>query len=218
MVAGTSDLKWLLAENEIDIKIQALFFHFKFGTMKLFCGLGDTRSEVKDCLRDQFGLNVADGLRERQQVAAIQAVWDAAVAFVAKETAARAEARAGRYPRPVALTEQKAMRDVFELQFGKLERHLVPSMSYIGLKSDDVEEDEIRPEDLALVTSKADLEPDLLHPTIDMEGRLGIRRGSKNGHAPRNAEELRVKVALMGNCWLFLKAKAHESCLAQGFG
>ena len=205
--AGASDLKWLLAENNVGIDIQEVLFHFGFTSIRMFMGLGDTRAEVKETMKDQFGVAVGDGLAQRQQVAAVQAAWDAASAFVAREATAKADARAGRYARPIAMTDQQAMQDAFEKEFGEMPWSMVPSKTYLGLKSEDVEDNEIRVEELAAVSSKDDAEDDLLHSGLDDQGRVVVRKGAKNGKPPKNSEELRSKMDLMSNCWLFLKTK-----------
>ena len=46
MAAGASDLKWLLADNQVSDEIQAVLFHFRFTSLKMFTGLGDSRAEV----------------------------------------------------------------------------------------------------------------------------------------------------------------------------
>lgn len=208
LLSASSDLKWLLADHRVSEEVQVVLYHYNFSTLPMFQGLGDTRTEVKETLKNQFQLDATASLADRQQVAAIQAAWDAAAVYIAKEAAARAEAKTSHFPRPVCITEQQAMKAAHELNVGsKLPRRLIPSKAYLGLKSEDVENNELTAETLAQVTSKNDVEEDGVTPGLDDSGRFILRRSAKKGTAPVTTEELREKLTVMGNCWLFLKTK-----------
>ena len=207
LAAASSELKWLASENEVGVVVQAAIYNAGFHSVKMFMGLGDSRAEVKETLRTQLGINPADSMEERRQVAAVQAMWDSANLYVSRETSAKAEARAHNLPRAVCFTEHKAMRVAVESQFGKLPRNLTPSKAYIGLKGEDIEDNEIRVEPLSEVSSREEAEVDLLLPAFDENGRIMIRKTPKSSKAPASTEELRDKLILMSNCWLFLKSK-----------
>lgn len=65
------------------------------------------RNLVKETLKDHFGLAVADGIAQRQQIATVQAACDAATAYVSREALAKADARAGRWARPMGITDKR---------------------------------------------------------------------------------------------------------------
>ena len=48
--AAPSDLKWVLADNEVDGAVQAALYHRGFTKIAIFLGLGETRVEVRDAL------------------------------------------------------------------------------------------------------------------------------------------------------------------------
>ena len=42
LLGAASDLKWMLAEHRVDEEVQVVLYHYKFDTLKMFQGLGDT--------------------------------------------------------------------------------------------------------------------------------------------------------------------------------
>ena len=56
MESASSDLKWLLADNDVSEDIQAVLFHVGVRHMKIFSGLGESRAEVRTALKADIGL------------------------------------------------------------------------------------------------------------------------------------------------------------------
>ena len=54
-----------MADNEVDTAAQEVIFHNRFHRTTLFKGLGGTRMEVKDMLKDHMGLEAGEGLVAR---------------------------------------------------------------------------------------------------------------------------------------------------------
>ena len=206
MSAAASDLKWVLAENGVEDDVQCVLSHNRFKTLKLFTGLGETRVEVRESLRE-MGLVATDGLPQRQQIATVLSAWTAAKDYISKGSTARAEARAHRMPRPIGPTEYQAMRQAVETQYGKIKNAEAPSKSYVGVKAENVEDNEIIAEELTEVTSKSETEVDMLTATLGEGGTLVVKKGTKHGKNPTGTEELRTKLTIMNNCWLYLKTK-----------
>ena len=208
--AAQSDLKWLMADNEVPQAVQQALYHGGYTKVKIFAGLGESRTEVRDALRTDFGLSTADGVAARQQVALTVAAWDAAREFVSRETSRRAEAQASRFPRAITSIEHIAMRDAFERKYGRIREGETPSVHFLGRKTEDIENDEPRPEQLKQVTSKEDAEVEFLHAEVGENGQIRVNRGSRDGGSPSTPEELRAKHKLIGNAWIFLRTK-HEN-------
>jgi hypothetical protein len=177
--AGQSDLKWLLADQEVPLPVQSALFHLGFTKMRVFAGLGETRIEVKEALKKDFGLDGADDLQSRQSVALVLAAWEASKEYVARDAAKRAEAHSSRLPRALSPVEHLAMRDAFEAKFGHLRDSEVPSPYFLGRKTEEVENNEPKPERLAEVTSREDNEEDFMTAEINEMGLVKVRRGAK---------------------------------------
>ena len=90
--------------------------------------------------------------------------------------------------------DHQAMKGAHEARYGQLDNDAVPGKHYLGTKMLDIDENEPKAEDLKQVTSKSDGEVDYLMADVGGEGVLKVRRGTKDGHAPTNPEELRKKL------------------------
>eukprot|EP00973_Karenia_brevis_P036282 5004906-Karenia_brevis.AAC.1 len=123
-----------MADNEVSEDIQAVLFAGGFDRLSTFTGLGETRAEVRDTLRDDFSIDASESLSFRVQVARLLATWDAARLQVTKEESAKADARASQVDRPAPTMEHTFMRTSFEKIYGKLLQDETPSRQYIGLK------------------------------------------------------------------------------------
>ena len=137
VAAADSDLKWLLSDNGVKIEVQAALFRAGFSKLKVFVGIGETRIESRDALRTDLGLDPADGVDSRSQVAMVLAAWDAARATLTHELKAKAEYKAAEIARPVPLQELSILRAAFEARWYVLDSRLVPSKSYLGTKQEE---------------------------------------------------------------------------------
>ena len=204
-----SDLKWLLSENGVSVEAQLVLFHFGLKKLRLFAGLADDKTDLRNMLKDQFGVDPDTSIQERLVVATVVVAWQAAQNYIVEDDKKKAEARASKIPKALTPVEHQAMRKAFEAQWGSLQKWEVPSKSYLGLKQEDIEDDEPKAEKLTEVFSKDDSED--LHLTADVDiasgGLIKIKKGAQHGVMPQDPEELRVKLRIMGNAWLFLKTK-----------
>eukprot|EP00973_Karenia_brevis_P034426 4748594-Karenia_brevis.AAC.1 len=75
--------------------------------------------------------------------------------------------------------EHTFMRTAYEKQFGRLLAEEIPSKAYMGVKTIDVEEDEPKAERLTEVTGISELQEDFLTTSINENGLVMIKKGSK---------------------------------------
>ena len=202
-----SNLRWILDDNEVEQDVQVALYHVGFVKLRIFVGPGESRQEVRQALKESFGLDVAADLKTRQRVAMVLAACDGAKDYSAKETAVRVEAQTSRLPRPINAIEHLATRESYEKRFIKLRDSEVPSKHFLGKKTEDVEENDPKVERLQEVTSKEDGEEEYLTTDFDDSGVIKVRRGGRDGKLPTSPEELRAKHKLIGNPWLFMKSK-----------
>ena len=202
-----TDLAWILSDCEVNVHLQGVIIHSGFDRIKRFIGLGETRAEVKGALLSHLGLDPAESLAMRVQVASILSAWETAKDHITKESSAKMEAKAAGCVRPVGQTEHQAMRKSYEAQWGKLRNDECPSRSYLGYKNDEVEENEPKAESLKEVHAKDEPEQDFLSTAISVDGQIKVRKGSMTSKEPDDPEQLRAKWKLISACWLFLKLK-----------
>ena len=204
--SAQSDLHWILDDNEVEQDVQVALYHVGFVKLRIFVGLGESRQEVRQALKESFGLDVAADLKTRQRVAMVLAAWDGAKDYSAKETAVRVEAQTSRLPGPINAIEHLSLRESYEKRFTKLRDSEVPSKHFLGKKTEDVEENDPKVERLQEGTSKNG-EGEYLTTDVDDSGVIKVRRGGRDGKLPTSPEEFRAKHKLIGNAWLFMKSK-----------
>eukprot|EP00973_Karenia_brevis_P055136 7666822-Karenia_brevis.AAC.1 len=82
------------------------------------------------------------------------------------------------------------MKAAFEGRYGKMAAEEVPSRAYLGLKQEDLEEDEPKAEKLSEVSSWMESQEDFLTTSVNEQGVVRIRKGTRDSTMPRNSEEL----------------------------
>lgn len=180
MEAAQSDLKWLMADNGVDDRVQELIYHHGFTRTKLFVGMAESRTELRDVLKAHLGLDAAEGLEERRRVAVVLVAWEGTKEFSTKDNEVRADARVAHSSRPISVVDHSAMRAAFEEQFGRLHNSEVPGKYYLGKKTDDIEDNEPKAEQLREVHSKEDGEEDYLTANVDGQGNVRVRKGARD--------------------------------------
>eukprot|EP00973_Karenia_brevis_P050610 7026708-Karenia_brevis.AAC.1 len=77
----------------------------------------------------------------------------------------------------------------------------------------DIEEDEPRAERLSEISAVSDQHEDFLTTTLDADGAVKIKKSAKDSSMPKNPEQLRAKLRLMGNMWSFLYLRFRKTWL-----
>ena len=99
-----SDLQYHLAELGVAEDVQVALYVNGITSLRMFAGLDESREKIRECLKDDLGLDAADGMVARRQVAMVISAWEAARVQVNAEDLARVEAKAHSLPRPVGTT------------------------------------------------------------------------------------------------------------------
>ena len=100
------------------------------------------------------------------------------------------------------------MRRVAEAKLGSLKGCEVPSKALIGLKLEQVEDNEPRVEDLREVSSLEDNETEALTGVIDSAtGVFKVRKGSNSIALPSTPEGLRLRHRRIGLAWTFVASR-----------
>ena len=93
MKAGSNELKYLFSQFDVGSDAQALLFQEGYCKMANFAGLGEDRKEVKEVLKDDFGIDYSASIKQRLEVSNLLVAWDAARHDVQHEAESRAEAK-----------------------------------------------------------------------------------------------------------------------------
>ena len=197
--SATPDLKFLLSKETVSVTNQAKLFHIGVKNIQLFTTFVTDVTDLRSVLKTNLELDPAVRLGDRIQVAAITCAWQAATVRREKLSEVEAEMQSRQWQKPLPKTDYLAMRLAFEQKFWKLEDKMIPGKDYLEKKMEDLESGEWRAEPLSEVTSKDELEPDVLTPVWDPSGRLTVKKQSTTVPLPSNPEELRKRIHLLGN-------------------
>ena len=207
--AGT-DLKFLLARQEVSVANQRLFYHHGVTTIEKMANIAKDREDMVKMLKEHWDLDQDASLDARVQVAAILCAYTNAQARSQRAAEVDAEHDVQEWTKPVVAGEWAAMKSALERRHGLMEDRVMPSKEYVEKKLAEVEQGEYRAEALSEVVAKEEVDPDSMIPIWDTKGRLTMKRGASKVPDPSNAEELRRRLGVMKNA-LELVALKHTN-------
>lgn len=203
------DILYLLEDNGVTQEIQAKLAYAGFSSVSKLRGLGDSREDIRDILRDSMGIDAQTNLTRRALVAAVQAAWEAAKTYVDKKSQAEAEDRIRGEPRSLKLTEFLRVKAAMEKVQGKTPEELVPAPCVIERMISDIEEGEWLPLQLDEVASKREADQDMvIGSQLSRDGLLRITKKPKlKIGMPQNSEDLRARLRLLANALSMIRLK-----------
>jgi hypothetical protein len=176
--------------------------------MKLWALLADTRASMRECLSAEFGLREDAGMAQRLMIARLLSSWETAKRRMEVRVEQKALSAAQQLPELLSKTEHNSLRRAFEAQHYPLEEKTTPADSYVEYRFDQIEQGEMRAETLQMTTSKSDTAEDPLGATVDPRtGMIRIKKGAQEIPLPRNPEEFRARIRVLGHCWLIAAIK-----------
>ena len=182
------------------------FIDTGYTTLRRFASLADDRASFRAALAQDYDLPADTAAGRLGQAVAVDA-WETARELVAKEAELRAENKVQNVARTSTVQERSAMRKAYETKWEKLPNGEVPSAEYLSSKLEETEQEEPSASSLDEVCSIEDSENQSLTASLDSSGRLRIVKQKAKGRLPQSSEELRIKLRLEGNTWLFLGTK-----------
>ena len=178
-----------------------------YKSVRKFAAMGDTKQQVRDAFAADLALDVAAGAAQRAAMACLVTSWQVALEMTEKEIQARVEAKNLGVPRQVSFSDRNALLSAYERTHGRLEEKETPSVDYISMKVEEVEQGELLASNLDEIGSKEESLTLGVQSALDSAGRLRITREKTKSKLPGNSEELRAKLKLEGNTLIMLGAK-----------
>lgn len=216
MAKGSSELKFLLAREEVPEDLQAKFFHVGICTLAKFASIADTPQELKDMLKDDFGLEATASLQVRVQVASTLVAHRAAKTRSEKFAEVEGEMESKRLQKPLSSSDYQAMRTAWEQKYWPLEDSGTPGRSYMEKRADDLESGDFCPEPLNTILSRDEDQNDCFTSFWDATGKLQLKKGGTTVAEPQNPEQLRKRLKLMGVALMMLGLRHTNRANLQG--
>lgn len=217
LLTGGSDLRFLLQKNDVDDELQAFLYHSKITTLARFTGFVKDADELRLVFKDEFGIDGATSLAARLRVTNAIIAFNTASQRILKQDEVEGELGAKNLTKPMATNEWAAMRDGWQKKYWPLEDDVIPARTYLERKAEEVEQNEYKAESLTTVITKEEEDPDVLIPVWGASGSLTMRKGSQQIDEPRNPEQLRRRLKVMGLAIMFLGLKHTNQKYLQGY-
>ena len=149
----------------------------------------------------------AQGKAARLALASLVTAWEAAKEFLGKETQLRTEAKVLGVTRLVDILDRTSMKKAVEALYGKIPPREAPSVDYLSIKLEEVENNDPTASPMDEIASMADLDLSALIPGRDASGKQQLLRKRPKGTLPLNAEAFRTTLRVEKNLWLYLQSK-----------
>ena len=199
----SSDVKFLMDREGVPGDLVTKFMDAGITTVRLFAAFAADAQDVRKTLTDDFGIDGAT-LVGRVTAGKVIVAWELAKARSSKLAEAEAESEVRQEAKPLRQTDFRAMREAYEARWWKLERKQVPSRTYVEKIGDGVEKGDPRAEPLSEVTNSEEGETDLMKAVFDPTGNIKAIKASSTVPLPRDPEELRQRIMLLGRAWSFV--------------
>ena len=205
-----SDLRFLFDKEEVDVDVQVKFYGAGILSIKTFAALFKDAEDLRATLKANFELDPDASFAEKVRITKVVVAWEAAKTRATKAREIEGDAEARQQPKPVSVSDHKAMRQVFEKKWWELEDEETPAKTYMEKKLDEVEKSDLHAEGLEDVLSIPEDDGDAVKPVYDTAGILRAVKVAKKIPLPKNPEQLRHRLNLM-NYGLMFAASAHTS-------
>ena len=216
MEAGTSELKFLLDRHGVDTDLQALLFHSKIVTMNTLATIVSKPEELRELVKDEFGIDSASNLQSRVKVANLVVAWDAACARMKKQSEIEGELATKHLVKPLSTNEYTAMRQAWEKRYWVLDEEFIPARTYLEKRAEDLEQEEFKAEPLSAVLAKDQDDTDVLVPVWSSTGNLTMKKGATSSEEPKNPEQLRKRMKILSIGMMFLGIRHSNRGYLQG--
>lgn len=207
------DLQGILQRSDTSAVLQSRLAIARVRSISKLSAMADTREQARNFCRATLRLDLAADLFE---VACIVEAWEACRARTEARHKMEAEAALSRLPKAVNKVEMKDIRDSFERAYYVLEEKAVPAASTLELHFDQIDNGEWKAMMLTQYLSRDDAEAENWGATIDSSGNIKVKRGYTDGPKPRNTEELRARVKLVGHTYIMAMLKYPHKRTLQG--
>ena len=207
----SSELTFMFEREGVDKDFAGKLAEVGIDTVPKFAALVESQSELREMLKEDFGLDwKAGGLAVKAKVSAVLVAWGTAKKRADKAAEVDGERDARQEPKLIPRSDHMAMKKSFETSFWKLEEELSPAKTYLEKKLEQIEKEDLRAEKLDEVLSVRDDADESLRPVWGTDMTLKAIKVSAKIPLPANPEQLRRRLAVMGACWAFV-ASCHTS-------
>lgn len=200
------ELQSLLDSRKVDVAVQALMYDSGVDGLGMLAAIAVTRDELKTFAKDSLNVDGAARPEDVVKFASLFLAWQSATSRVKVMDELNSELVSQKQPKAIPPVEMFSLKGEFEKLFYRLKDAEVPAKASFEDLCEQLDAGELRPMSLRHFGSKADDE-DMETGTLQLgkSGQVKIRRSRIETSPPSNLEELRSKITLMANHFIFAK-------------
>ena len=188
----SSDLRFLLCENEVPDQVQILLHNKGYKNMTMFSVFADDRAALRTIIRTEIvnpaeaGLTAAQSSSASLIVNQLVASWMAATQKTAEDVRVTADAKALRLPAMISRTHLIALRKRFETDNGRVPDSIFPCAALLEKRFEEIEEGILTAQPLSEIIS-VELSVGE-HTEIDLGSNVRVRKAPKAIAIPNTTE------------------------------
>jgi len=206
------DLAFLFDELKIDEKIQANIAGRRVVKLGVFAKLEPTEEAFRAWATADLGLDPEQDLDARVTIAQLVDARDSARQRVATSQRLEAEARVTGQNRELMKGTHLSLRRAAAAVVGQLDDRRCPGRAYVEARLEQMDDGELEAEPLTKVTTVSDEQESVESssgPGLDIrkDGVLHVVKGKRTVPMPRDPEQLRQTLRVMGLHWLMVHLK-----------
>ena len=214
----SAEFQGLLDARKVGKHTQAELFRLGVDTMQMFSAVAVDRDGLAQLAKDSLGIDPGTTPGDAIKLASLFLAWQSAGKRVKVQDELDADHSAQKMPKAVPASEMLSLKDQFEKSYYTLREAETPAKTSFEDLCEQLDGGELRPMALRHYGSRADdEEAEVGALQLGKSGQVRIKKTNKIETAvPTNAEDLRLKITLMGNHWLYAKFRYPNKALVQG--
>ena len=210
------EFQGLLDARKVGKHTQAELFRLGVDTMQMFSAVAVDRDGLALLAKDSLGIDPSTTPGDAIKLASLFLAWQSAGKRVKVQDELDADHSAQKMPKAVPASEMLSLKDQFEKSYYNLREAETPAKTSFEDLCEQLDGGELRPMALRHYGSRADdEEPEVGALQLGKSGQVRIKNKIETA-VPTNAEDLRLKITLMGNHWLYAKFRYPNKASLQG--
>lgn len=202
------ELQSLLDSRKVEKPVQAALSDAGVDSLGMLSAIAVTRAELMEFAKNSLALDGSVRPGDVVKFATLYLAWQSATNRIKVQDELNSEQAAQKQPKTIPPLEMMSLRALFERQFYKMKDGEIPAKASFEDLCEQLDAGELRAMSLRHFGSKADDE-EVEAGTLQLgkSGQVKIRKSKVETAAPGNLEELRSKIILMANHFIFAKLR-----------
>ena len=203
----SGDFRGLLDNKKVPKTIQAELARRGIDSAEMLAVLAEDRDELREAAKLQLGIDPTASPAQAVDQARLVVAWEAARQRMKVKGEQDAVAATERESKAIPTSEFLGLRRQFERLYYVLRDEEVPSRSSLEDLAEQLEGGDWRAMSLKEIAGKADVESEAQWGslTVGKLGQVRLKKSAVQTPAPRDLEEFRQKLKLLGHHFVFLR-------------